>query len=72
MGEDEFAGRDPEVRHLLGQFAYGHLEADLQAVSAPCAALAADLVRALPDGYELRFGLRQLLLAKDAFVRAAV
>jgi hypothetical protein len=35
-------------------------------------ALAAQLVRQLPDGPELTAGLRKLLEAKDCFVRAAL
>lgn len=57
---------------ILAHFAHDHLPAHLAAVSAPCADLANHLADTLPDGPELRAGLRKLLEAKDAFVRAAV
>lgn len=66
------AGRHPATVQLLGFFAYDHLPPHLQAVSAPVCDLALDMVTTLPDGPELTFGLRQLLLAKDAFVRQAL
>mgnify|MGYP000284632616 CR=1 FL=1 len=44
----------------------------LAAISAPLAAVADEMVRALPDGPELSAGLRKLLEAKDAAVRAVV
>lgn len=64
--------RHPATTHLLRYFEYGHLPARLQVISAPCSVLAQEMARLLPDGPELRFGLRQLLLAKDAFVRSAL
>lgn len=67
----ELAGRHAAVVHLGKQFAYDHLPTPLQAVSKRCHALAAQMIAELPDGPELSFGLRQLLLAKDAFVRCA-
>lgn len=53
-------------------FAYDHLKTPLREVSKQCHDLAAEMIDTLPDGPELTFGLRQLLLAKDAFVRAAL
>lgn len=64
--------RHPSTTHLLGYFAYDHLPEYLQAVSRPCGELAAAMVDELPDGPELTAGLRKLLEAKDAFVRAAL
>jgi len=51
-------------------FDYQHLPPDLQAISKPCADLAAEMVKVLPPGPELSAGLRKLLEAKDCFVRA--
>ena len=65
-------GRHPGTQHLAKYFDYQHLPPHLQAVSQPCAQLAQDMVRALPDGPELTAGLRHLLEAKDSFVRAAL
>jgi len=65
-------GRHPGTVAVAKHFAYAHLPAHLQAISKPCHDLAEKMLKALPDGPELTFGLRQLLLAKDAFVRAAV
>ncbi|MGP3918708.1 hypothetical protein [Nonomuraea sp. 10N515B] len=44
----------------------------LPAISKPCHDFAATMIDALPDSPELLTGLRRLLEAKDAFVRAAV
>lgn len=64
--------RHPDTIHLARYFEYGHLPERLQAVSRPCGELAAAMIGALPDGPELTAGLRKLLEAKDAFVRAAL
>ncbi len=64
--------RHPATTGLLRYFAYDHLPEHLQAVSRPCAELAAEMVEALPDGPELTTGLRKLLESKDCFVRAAL
>jgi hypothetical protein len=69
---DARADRHPDVVHLLRFFEHAHLPERLQVVSAPCGRLADDMVRTLPDGPELIAGLRKLLEAKDAFVRAAL
>lgn len=66
------ANRHPGTVQLLGFFAFDHLPAFLQAVSAPCHDLAFDMATTLPDGPELTAGLRKLLEAKDAFVRQAL
>lgn len=64
--------RHPATQHLARQFSFEHLKTPLRQVSQQCHDLAAAMIRDLPDGPELSFGLRQLLLAKDAFVRAAL
>lgn len=69
---DAYADRDPNAVHLLRFFEYAHLPERLQAVSAPCAQLADDMMRAVPDGPELFVGMRKLLEAKDCFVRGAL
>jgi len=51
-------------------FAYGHLPAHLQEVSKPIGELAQQMEANLPDGPEKSAGLRKLLEAKDALVRA--
>jgi len=64
--------RHPATQQIMQYFTYAHLPGHLQGISAACAGLALSMVDRLPDGPELTFGLRQLLLAKDAFVRAAL
>jgi len=51
-------------------FAYQHLPAHLQEVSKPIGDLATLMDETLPDGAEKSAGLRKLLEAKDALVRA--
>lgn len=51
-------------------FAYQHLPAHLQEVSKPIGDLATLMDESLPDGAEKSAGLRKLLEAKDALVRA--
>lgn len=55
---------------ILKYFAYEHLPAHLQEVSAPIGELARSMDSALPDGPEKSAGLRKLLEAKDCLVRA--
>jgi hypothetical protein len=57
---------------ILKFFAYEHLPAKLQEVSKPIGDLARDMDEKLPDGAEKSTGLRKLLEAKDALVRAAL
>lgn len=66
----DLTGRHPAVAGIMRWFEHGHLPARLAAVAAPCAGLAEELTRNLPDGPELTAGLRKLLEAKDCFVRA--
>lgn len=58
--------------HILKYFAYRHLPAALQEVSAPFYAMADELDSKLPDCAEKSSGLRKLLEAKDCMVRAAL
>ncbi|WP_407301857.1 hypothetical protein ACHQJB_14980 [Raoultella planticola] len=55
---------------IMKYFAYEHLPAHLQEVSKPIGDLAKQLDDSLPDGAEKSAGLRKLLEAKDALVRA--
>lgn len=55
---------------LLQFFAYAHLPAHLQAVSAPFGELAKKFDADLPDNLEKDAVLRKLLEAKDCAVRA--
>jgi len=55
---------------LLQFFAYDHLPAHLQAVSAPFGELADHIVKTLPRNPERTVALRKLLEAKDCAVRA--
>ncbi len=61
----------PTAEYLRSFFDFDHLPVELQRVAEPCANLADDMMGQLPDEYELRYGLRQPLLARDAFIRAA-
>lgn len=55
---------------ILKYFVYEHLPTHLQEVSKPIVELARQMAECLPDGPEKSVGLRKLLEAKDAFVRA--
>lgn len=55
---------------IMKYFAYEHLPAHLQEVSKPIGDLARQMDESLPDGAEKSVGLRKLLEAKDALVRA--
>lgn len=55
---------------IMKYFAYQHLPAHLQEVSKPIGDLATLMDESLPDGPEKSAGLRKLLEAKDALVRA--
>ncbi|HHT3490125.1 hypothetical protein M8R47_08025 [Enterobacter hormaechei] len=55
---------------IMKYFAYQHLPAHLQEVSKPIGDLAVLMDESLPDGAEKSAGLRKLLEAKDALVRA--
>lgn len=55
---------------IMKYFAYEHLPAHLLEVSKPISDLAKQFDESLPDGAEKSAGLRKLLEAKDALVRA--
>ncbi|WP_336995793.1 hypothetical protein [Leclercia sp. UBA7405] len=55
---------------IMKYFTYQHLPAPLQEVSKPIGDLATLMDVTLPDGAEKSAGLRKLLEAKDALVRA--
>lgn len=57
---------------LLQFFAYSHLPAHLQDVSAPFHALADTMITVLPRNAERTVALRKLLEAKDCAVRSAL
>lgn len=57
---------------MLKWFAWQHLPAHLQAVSAPFGYLAEKIVGTIQSGPERTVALRKLLEAKDAAVRAVV
>lgn len=55
---------------IMKYFTYEHLPAHLQEISKPIGDLARQMDETLPDGAEKSTGLRKLLEAKDALVRA--
>lgn len=55
---------------IMKYFAYEHLPTHLQEISKPIGDLARQMNESLPDGAEKSAGLRKLLEAKDALVRA--
>lgn len=58
------------IEHVLQFFVYEHLPEHLQPISRQCAELAQAMAAELPANPETTVGLRKLLEAKDAFVRA--
>lgn len=64
--------RHPSIVAVLRHFRYDHLPVNLQEVSGNCASLAYIMADLLPEGPDLTCGLRDLLTAKDNFVRAAL
>lgn len=64
--------RHPATQHLIQFFESAHLREDLKPIADACIALAEAMLKMLPDSPELTAGLRLLLQAKDAFVRAGV
>jgi len=64
--------RHPSTTAVLRHFKFDHLPAHLQAVSEPCSRLAFKMADELPEGPDLTCGLRDLLTAKDNFVRSLV
>lgn len=68
----DLTDRHPGTAGVARHFSFDHLPPHLAAVSKHFHDLAAHLIAELPDSPELTVGLRKLLEAKDAFVRAAV
>jgi len=68
------ANRHPGVRELVRWFDFRHLaDGAPRTVSMLCADFAAEILGQLgEDSAELTVGLRNLLQAKDCFVRAAI
>jgi hypothetical protein len=66
------ATRHPAIAGVLKHFRFAHLPAHLQAISRPCAELAIALANVLPENADLTCALRDLLSAKDNFVRAGL
>lgn len=63
----------PAVRQALSWFEYEHLlEGDIRDTARRCSILAYDMASMFPDNPEITYGLRELLAAKDCFVRAAI
>lgn len=63
---------NPVPAPILQFFTYEHLPPYLHAVSKPIHELAHSMAATLPPSAETTVGLRKLLEAKDAFVRAAL
>jgi hypothetical protein len=64
-----------DLKHYEDVFRYSHLADSLQKISKPCGELAEQMVSEIANlngrsDRELEVGLRKLLEAKDAFVRA--
>jgi hypothetical protein len=67
------AARSPEIIEVAVWFAYDHIaDPYVRGFSQQCYDLAANLINDLPDSGMLLMGLTNLLIAKDAFVRAAI
>ena len=62
--------RHASVAGVLKHFRFEHLPPHLKEISAPCAELAIKMADTLPENPDLTCGLRDLLTAKDNFVRA--
>lgn len=69
----DYSDRHQATQQIMRWFAFDHLpEGPVRSTSYQCAQLAHEMLIGLPDGPELTVGLRKLLEAKDAFVRAAI
>jgi hypothetical protein len=64
--------RHPSVRDVAQWFAFGHLEGTARLTSSSVCRVAVSMLLTIEDSAELTVGLRKLLEAKDAFVRAAI
>jgi hypothetical protein len=70
--EKHIANFHPSHKQVLKYFKFWHLPPHLQVVSRSFCVLAFNRVVDGGDGIEITIGLRKLLEAKDAFVRAKV
>lgn len=64
--------KEPQPTPILKYFAYKHLPEKLQVISKPIGELAEYMDVNVPNGAEKSAGLRKLLEAKDALVRATL
>jgi hypothetical protein len=64
--------RHPSTVAIARYFTYKHLPISLRPYANACAGVAEEMIEHLPDSPELTAGLRNLLQAKDCFVRAAL
>lgn len=62
--------RQSSISNVLRHFKYSHLPEHLQSISKPCAELAVIMADTCPENADLTVGLRDLLAAKDNFVRS--
>lgn len=62
--------RNPSIVAVLKHFRFEHLPDDLRDISRDCHDLALKMADRLPEGPDVTMGLRELLAAKDNFVRA--
>jgi hypothetical protein len=60
------------TEHILQFFEYNHLPPELQEISRPFQSMANFIVNTIPRNPERTVGLRKLLEAKDATVRAYI
>lgn len=60
------------MNKILKYFSYGHLPEHLQPISQSMCGIAEFMEENLPDCAEKSAGMRKLLEAKDAFIRAAL
>jgi hypothetical protein len=70
MNKADGGPRHSAIAAVMKHFRYDHLPEHLQAVSRPVAELAIAMADTLPENPDLTCGLRELLAAKDNFVRA--
>jgi hypothetical protein len=64
--------RNPSIVAVLKHFRFDHLPERLRDISKDCHDLAIKMADQLPENPDLTVGLRELLAAKDNFVRANV
>ncbi len=69
---EAIADRHQSVSNVAQWFAFGHLEGTARVTSAAICRTAVGMLLTIEDSPELTVGLRKLLEAKDALVRAAI